>query len=41
MQNIVKGCSKNSDFGMHLQMDVSFRLLLVFCGAFLSSFSVT
>ena len=37
----VKGCSINSDFGMLLQIEVSFRLLLVFCGVFLSSFSVT
>ena len=37
----LKGCSINSDFGMLLQIEVSFRLLLVFCGVFLSSFSVT
>ncbi len=41
LQYIIKGCSINSDFGMLLQIEVSFRLLLVFCGVFLSSFSVT
>ncbi len=38
--DILKGCSTNSDFRMLPQIVVSFRLLLVFCGVFLSSFSL-